>query len=183
MTLIAEATREELEQALEALDVDDPYKPFKEALKAGKRVRCDGWVWLAKGDHVHWDFPPEAYEIEPDQPTLYCGHTAQEWQFVIDGKFDVRVSNKSIDKAKCLVEKYRLRELLVESEFPFKCAAAWRYCYIVRRKNHPQPTFGSKANDEDSVLVHYKNAGLFFSQANTVTWEEIDWFINLSRDG
>jgi len=45
---------------------DDPYKKFKDALKAGKRVRFKNYPWASDISLFDWNCPPEEYEIEPD---------------------------------------------------------------------------------------------------------------------
>jgi len=198
--LVSEATKEELEAALAALkfkdegfssdagtfvfDVD-PYKPFKDALKEGKRVQYIGHGWRTKDDIPFcWNAPPEMYEIEPE-PQLYCGYTEEQWQFVIDGGFDVKVSDGSLGVAKNKQVSATLIGMDASRQTPFRASDGyrWGYCHIVRRKNHPQPAFGRSVNDDDRVMVFYNvnhNVLLF---AEEVIWDEVDWFINLSRDG
>jgi len=183
--VVSEATKEELEAALATLD--DLYKPFKDALKAGKRVRCYGGPWYAVTDKnfigFSWTLPPEEYEIEPE-PILYCGHTKEEWQFVIDGGFDVKVSDESVDHAEKAIYTRALNRLYEGFEFPFEVTTNyWKYCHIVRRKNHPQPAFGRSVEDNDEVLCHYETGEYFYLTAGTISWDGIDWYINLSRDG
>jgi len=36
--------------------------------------------------------------LDDPEPQLYCGYTEEQWQFVIDGKFDVKVSNLNASK-------------------------------------------------------------------------------------
>jgi len=76
MTSLAEATREELKQALAVLD--DPYKPYKDALKAGKRVRINGSAWYGSLSSFNWNADPKLYEIEPDKPELCCDHAPEQ---------------------------------------------------------------------------------------------------------
>jgi len=184
MTSLAEATREELKQALAVLD--DPYKPYKDALKAGKRVRCNGGEWHSLELYLRWELPPEDYEIEPGQPKLYCGHTEEEWQFVSEGKFDVKVSDIGLDDA--IKHEYTapLHRFDTRRVKPFgrRDGLYWQYCHIVRRKNHPQPAFGRQFDHNDQVMVHYKTGGeTKLRCATSILWSEVDWFINLSSDG
>jgi len=182
--LVTEATREELEAALAALD--DPYKKFKDALKAGKRVRYTGHGWRTKDDiPFRWNAPPEMYEIEPDQPELYCGHTLEQWKFVIDGVFDVKVSSESLSFAERETCVNTIHAIDIRNGAPFftEDYESFSFCSIVRRKNHPQPAFGRSVNDRDWVLVHYEDDSHDLLQSEGVDWSVADWFINLSRDG
>jgi len=197
--LVSEATREELEAALAALrfkdeyfssdagtfvfDVD-PYKPFKDALKKGKRVQYIGHGWRTKDDiPFHWNAPPEMYEIEPE-PQRYCGYTLEQWQFVIDGGFDVKTSDKTLGRAKLRGYTYTLISVDTKSKSPFVCShLSWKYCHIVRRKNHPQPAFGRSVNDDDRVMVYYNVNHHVLLFAEEVIWDEVDWFINFSNEG
>jgi len=178
MKIVSEATREELEAALAALD--DPHKKFKDALKEGKRVRVKGWQWYSSETKFNWEYPPEMYEIEPE----YCGYTEEQWQFVIDGKFDVKVSNLNASKTSERPYITLLTGLspIQEDKFIIKDGSP-RYCHIVRRKNHPQPAFGRSVEDNDWVLVHYKSGGRSLILASDVTWDSVDWFINFSNEG
>jgi len=181
--LVSEATKGELEAALAALD--DPHKKFKEALKAGKRVRhCNG-PWIDDAQDFAWDCPPEDYEIETGQPELYCGYTEEQWQFVIDGGFDVKVSDGSLAVAKNKQVSATLIGMDTSRRTPFRASDGyhWGYCHIVRRKNHPQPAFGRSVEDSDWVVAHYEEDSHDLLQSEGVDWIAADWFINLSRGG
>jgi len=181
--LVSDATKEELEAALAALD--DPYKKFKDALKAGKRVQYIGHGWRTKDDIPFcWNAPPEMYEIEPE-PQLYCGYTEEQWQFVIDGGFDVKVSDGSLAVAKNKQVSATLIGMDASRRTPFRASDGyhWGYCHIVRRKNHPQPAFGRSVEDSDWVVAHYEEDSHDLLQSEGVDWIAADWFINLSRGG
>jgi len=186
--IVSEATKEELEAAWEEFEaalaaLDEPYKPLINALKDGKRVRCTGGAWRAKGDiPFNWVLPPEDYEIEPE----YCGYSEEQWQFVIDGGFDVMVSDFSdIDLDKKIRIITNLKHVDASTNYSFMTTASFsrRYCHIVRRKNHPQPAFGRSVKGSDTVVVHYTSGCLQLKFAEDVHWGDVDWFINLSNEG
>jgi len=186
MKLVSEATKEELEQALAALN--DPYKPFKDALNAGKRVRYKRYPWRTCTKLLSWDGAPEDYEIEPK---LYCGHTEEEWQFVIDNKLRVLVYDNdwtgfdAVPSCKLILTSFTSYTNRYEAGHPFLTSTACRgkYCHIVREKNHPQPAFGRSTEQSDMLLVCYEDDSHDILRDSEVEWDLVKWFINLSRDG
>jgi len=50
------------------LNPPDPYKPFKDALAAGRRVRCFKTNWQSDPNEFTWSADPDDYEIEPEDP-------------------------------------------------------------------------------------------------------------------
>jgi len=185
MKLVSEATKEELKAALAALD--DPYREFKEALEAGKRVRCAGFAWRTKYDTPFcWNAPLNQYEIEQEpEPQLYCGYSEEQWQFVVDGGFDVKLGDESLDFTKYEKNIHNIRDFdrVGGTYFCSEDIESFSYCHIVRRKNHPQPAFGRSTERSDMMLVCYEDDSHDILQESSVEWHIVKWFINLSRDG
>jgi len=161
----------------------DPYRKFKEALQAGKRVRFQKGAWCNTASDFSFNCPPSDYEIEPDKPTLYCGHTAEQWQFVIDGEFDVKVSDSSLKIAYNRKSKYKLQSLDVKmGEVFIVNGCNWKYCHIVREKRHPQPAFGRDELNDDVLVAIHCTGGIDDTRlryAPYINWKEVDWFIEL----
>jgi len=164
MKLVNEATKEELEAALAKLN--DPYKKFKDALVAGKRVRIRGVdAWASKDDSmIFWCKPAEDYEIEPE----YCGYTEEQWQFVIDGGFLIVWQ---YCKGRQKLQQYELQDILKGSD---------ELVTIVREKGIKQPAFGRDVGYDAGVLIHYKVGNYcMMDRAANVKWDDVDWFIEL----
>jgi len=163
MLLVHEATKEELEAALAKLS--DPYKKFKDALVAGKRVRFryGGWKTYKECTYT-WNSKPEDYEIEPE----YCGVTEEQWQFVIDGELLVRYGTGVI---LCRLTSGELANIIKGNVTNVS---------IVREKGIKQPAFGRDVGDNEPVVTHIKKQGIFrMNVARLVKWDDVDWFIEL----
>jgi len=176
MKLLNEATKEELEAALAKLN--DPYKKFKDALDAGKRVRMCGFPWHIKEDDTFtWSNPPEEYEIEPE----YCGYTEEQWQFVIDGKFLVQMHKMAMSLAEDCEVKLCLTDFKPKARNCFcNGVVEYMYCHIVREKGIKQPAFGRDVADNEPVVTHIKKQNIFRTNvARFVKWDDVDWFIEL----
>jgi len=166
MRLVCDATKQELERALDALRLPtpDPYKKFKDALAAGKRVRCSpGGIWST--GVFNWMWEPSAYEIEPE----YFGHTEEQWQFVIDGGFLV---SRQYSSGWHKLTQNELANMIRKSNYKVS---------IVRQKGIKQPVFGRNVDVITSVLIHSKRGYGMYNYTNSqyVTWDDVDWFIEL----
>jgi len=187
MKLTSDEIKEGREQVLAALDDnhDDPYKPFKRALRDGKRVRLTGMPWRGGEEYFQWCKPPGMYEIEVNPSlNLYCDHTAEQWQFVIDGNFYVERRDvhgrREVEGFKCELSGFH-----PDSEYPFEYAdhKMSRICHIVRKQNYPQPSFGRKIEDNDFLLIGCNHGEITCYGDEEIPWDSVPWFINLTRDG
>jgi len=162
----------------------DPYQRFKDALAAGNRVRYSHNhqhpKWFTKDNPPLWNGNVNCYEIEHN-PDLFCGHTEEQWQKVVDGEFYVKVSDISVDAAKTSEAMLHLSRFSV-SEFPFGVRrATWKYCNIVREVGHKQPAFGRVVDDDALVVVEspFKSECESLIKAKGIDESKHDWFIEL----
>jgi hypothetical protein len=129
------------------------------------------------------EFVPETPQPEP----RYCGHTAAEWQRVIDEKFDVQARDG--DDPSWEYHRYgQLKKFVFNHEAgPFGLEWGYFYtqCRIRREPGHRQPHFGGGECPENAkekmVLVRRNDKTTFYHHnADWLVWDNVVEYIVLS---
>lgn len=115
--------------------------------------------------------------IEP-KLALIEGHTADQWQAIIEGGFLCQFSGTTDFSNSGAAALMRFDP---SDEAPFWVGQiGWRYCRPLRLKGHRQPWFGGECPVacDAQVYVKYKN-GPRHTVAAKVAWENVTEFIEL----